>query len=217
VSGPASPVRHTGDVSHPVQPQPYTASAYSGERPWGTPPAQPETLPWRRVVPLTAAVFLVAGALAGWAWQRFSPLAQYTVDQTGAALSEEQLTRVFGPDGTFVSIGFLTAVVLGGLLFWWLHRYGPWAVGVVVIGSALGSGVAWGVGMLLGHDPLQPRLQVAKPGDLLVAPLELHTWTPLASWVVGAALVSAVIAAATWRSEPPPPPLPSLTPPHLTP
>ena len=56
--------------------------------------------------------------------------------------------------------------------------------------------------MLLGHDPLQPRLEAAKPGDLLAAPLELHTWTPLAAWLVGAALAAAIIAATTWRAEP---------------
>jgi hypothetical protein len=151
---------------------------------------------------ITVAVFVVAGAVAGWAWQQFSPLAQYTVDKSGAALGEEQMTKIFGPDGTFVSIGFVAALVLGGLLFWWLHNHGPWAVAVVVVGSALGSGVAWEVGMLLGHHPLQPRLQAAKPGDLLAAPLELHTWTPLVAWVIGAALAAAVIAASAWRSEP---------------
>jgi hypothetical protein len=192
-----------------VQPPPYTAQPYpggqpyQGGQPWGAPvPAvQEPAFPWRRAVAVTLAVFLVAGALAGWAWQQFAPLAQYTVDESGAALGEEQMTRVFDPDATFVSIGFIAALVLGGLLFWWLHTYGPWAVGVVVLGSAVGSGVAWGVGMLLGHDPLQARLQAAKPGDLLAAPLELHTWTPLASWVVGAALAAAIIAAATWRNE----------------
>jgi hypothetical protein len=92
--------------------------------------------------------------------------------------------------------------VLGALLFWWLRNYGPWSVGIVVLGSALGGGVAWGVGMLLGHDPLQERLQTAKPGDLLAAPLELHTWTPLAAWLVGAALAAAIIAATTWRADP---------------
>jgi hypothetical protein len=161
-------------------------------------------------------VFLIAGAVAGWAWQQFSPLAQYTVDKSGAALGEEQMTKIFGPDGTFVSIGFPTALVLGGLLFWWLRTYGPWAVSVVVLGSALGSGVAWEVGMLLGHKPLQPRLEAAKPGDLLAAPLELHTWTPLVAWMIGAALAAAVIAASTWRSEPADGPSPAAAelPPH---
>lgn len=200
-AGAASAVRHTGGVTQPAQPPHYTAQPYHGQQPWGTPPEPPQPFPWGRAIAITAAVFLVAGALAGWAWQQFSPLAQYTVDENGAALGEEQMTKVFGPDGTFVSIGFGVGLVLGGLLFWWLHNYGPWSVGVVVLGSALGSGVAWGVGMLLGHDPLQARLEAAKPGDLLLAPLELHTWTPLAAWVVGAALAAALIAAATWRNE----------------
>ncbi|HEU4946057.1 MAG TPA: hypothetical protein VFT31_02780 [Kribbella sp.] len=195
-------------MSQPVQPQPYAAQQqpgaqpHHGLQPWGSPAAPPKAFPWARAVAITVAVFVVAGAVAGWAWQQYSPLAQYTVDERGASLGEEQMTRVFGPDGTFVAIGFLTALVLGGLLFWWLHTYGPWAVGVVVAGSALGSGVAWGIGMLLGHEPLQPRLEAAKPGDLLAAPLELHTWTPLAAWVIGAALAAAIIAASTWRSEP---------------
>lgn len=200
--GAASVVRHTGSVTQPAQPHPYTAHEHRGHQPWGTAtPEQPRPVPWGRAVAITAAVFLLAGAVAGWAWQRFSPLAQYTVDENGAALGEEQMTRVFGPDGTFVSIGFGAGLVLGGLVFWWLRNDGPGAVGVVVAGSALGSGMAWGIGMLLGHDPLQPRLEAAKPGELLLAPLELHTWTPLVSWVVGAALAAALISAATWRNE----------------
>jgi hypothetical protein len=185
-------------VSQPEQPQPYQSFG----TPFGVPPEPEPGLPWAKAIAVTVAVFLVAGAIAGWAWQRFSPLAQYTVDERGGSLGEEQMTKIFGPDGTFTTIGFLTALVLGAALFWWLRNYGPWAVGVVALGSVLGGGVAWGVGMLLGHDPLQPRLEAAKPGDLLDAPLELHTWTPLAAWLVGAALAAAVIAAASWRSEP---------------
>jgi hypothetical protein len=174
-----------------------------GQQPFGTPVVvQEPKMPWSRAIAVTIAVFLVAGAIAGWAWQQFSPLAQYTVDEQGGSLGEEQMTKVFGPDGTFTAIGFLVALVLGALLFWWLRNYGPWAVSIVVLGSALGSGVAWGVGMLLGHDPLQARLETAKPGDLLDAPLELHTWTPLAAWLVGAALAAAIIAASTWRADP---------------
>ncbi|WP_202797123.1 hypothetical protein [Kribbella flavida] len=181
--------------SSPYAPQPFGAS-------YGAPPVPAPKLPWSRAIAVTVAVFLVAGAIAGWAWQQFAPLAQYTVDENGGALGEQQMTRVFGPDGMYVSIGFLTALVLGGALFWWLRDYGPWAVGVVSVGALIGAAVAWGVGMLLGHDPLQPRLEAAKPGDLLDAPLELHTWTPLAAWLVGAALAAAIISALTWRAEP---------------
>jgi hypothetical protein len=195
-------------VSQPVDNpnNPLGPGAYSqsyGQPPFGTPVVvQEPQLPWSRAIAVTIAVFLVAGAIAGWAWQQFSPLAQYTVDEQGGSLGEEQMTKVFGPDGTFTAIGFLVALVLGALLFWWLRNYGPWAVSIVVLGSALGAGVAWGVGMLLGHDPLQARLETAKPGDLLDAPLELHTWTPLAAWLVGAALAAAIIAASTWRADP---------------
>jgi hypothetical protein len=200
VSESPSAVRHTGEVSQPVQRPPYAPQPFGST--FGTPPQPEPKLPWSKAIAVTAAVFLVAGAVAGWAWQQFSPLAQYTVDENGGALGEEQMTRVFGPDGTFTAIGFVAALVLGGALFWWLRNYGPWSVAIVALGASLGSGVSWGVGMLLGHDPLQPRLQVAKPGDLVAAPLELHTWTPAAAWLVGAALAAAIIAATTWRSEP---------------
>lgn len=174
-----------------------------GHHPFGQPVVvQEPKMPWSKAIAVTIAAFLVAGAIEGWAWQQFAPLAKYTVDENGGSLGEEQMTKVFGPDGLFTAIGFLTALVLGGLLFWWLRNYGPWAVGIVVLGSGLGAGVAWGVGMLLGHDPLQPRLEASKPGDLLDAPLELHTWTPLAAWLVGAALAAAIIAATTWRADP---------------
>ena len=195
-------MRHTVDVTQPqpMQPSPYVPPPAGA--PFGT-PTQPEPrMPWAKAIVVTVVVFLVAGVVAGWAWQQFSPLAQYTVDENGGALGEEQMTRIFGPDGTFTSIGFLAALVLGGALFWWLRNYGPWSVAIVTLGACLGSGIAWGVGMLLGHDPIQPRLQAAKPGDLISAPLELHTWTPAAAWLIGAALACAVLAATTWRSEP---------------
>lgn len=203
-----SPVRHTDGVTQPgqqQQPQPYQQPfGYAQNPQFGQPaPVVPDPkMPWSKAIAVTIAVFLVVGVVAGWAWQQFSPLAQYTVDERGGSLGEEQMTKIFGPDGTFTAIGFLAGLLVGAALFWWLRNYGPWAVGIVVLGSALGGGIAWGVGMLLGHDPLQPRLEASKPGDLLAAPLELHTWTPLASWLVGAALATAIIAATTWRAEP---------------
>lgn len=185
----------TGQPSSPYAPPPAGV-------PWGTPVASEPALPWAKAILVTVVAFLVAGVVAGWAWQQFSPLAQYTVDENGGALGEEQMTRIFGPDGTFTAIGFVTAIILGGALFWWLRNYGPWSVAIVTLGACLGSGICWGVGMLLGHDPIQPRLQAAKPGDLVSAPLELHTWTPAAAWLVGAALACAILAATTWRADP---------------
>ncbi|MFF0340689.1 hypothetical protein [Kribbella sp. NPDC004875] len=199
-------------MSQPQSSQPspqspsYGASPYGAppsSNPFGAPPAAEPAMPWAKAVLVTVVVFLAAGVVAGWAWQQFSPLAKYTVDEQGGALGEEQMTRIFGPDGTFTAIGFVAAMVLGAALFWWLRNYGPWSVAIVALGACLGSGVCWGVGMLLGHDPLKPRLQAAHPGDLVPAPLELHTWTPLIAWLVGAALACAVIAATTWRADPP--------------
>lgn len=167
------------------------------------PPArQPETPGrWVGAVGVTVATFLVTGAIGGLLWQWLAPLAQYKVDDQGGTLDEEQMTKVFGPDGAFASIGFIAGVVVGGALFWWLRERGPWAVVTVVLGSAIGSGVAWGLGMLVGNDPLDPRLAAAKPGDLIAAPLELHAWTALAAWPVGAALVAALLAALNWRRD----------------
>ena len=194
-------MRHTGVVSQPESSQsPYLAPP--SLNPFGRPAVEEPRLPWAKAVLVTVVVFLVAGVVAGWAWQQFSPLAQYTVDERGGALGEEQMTKIFGPDGTFTAIGFVAALVLGGALFWWLRNYGPWSVAIVTLGACLGAGVCWGVGMLLGHDPIEPRLRAAHPGDLVAAPLELHTWTPAVSWLIGAALACAIIAAATWRAEP---------------
>ena len=193
---------HTVEVSQQQSAQSSPYAPPPAGVPFGTPLAPEPELPWAKAILVTMAAFLVAGVVAGWAWEQFSPLARYTVDRNGAALGEEQMTRIFGPDGTFTAIGFLVALVLGGALFWWLRNYGPWSVAIVALGACLGSGVSWGIGMLLGHDPLQPRLQAAKPGDLVAAPLELHTWTPAAAWLIGAALACAILAATTWRSEP---------------
>jgi hypothetical protein len=187
--GETLPVSHTVSMTHQFAP---------------APPARPAPGVWRRALLVTVGVFAVAGAIGGWAWQRFAPLALYTVDDDGATLDEEQMTRVFGPDGTFVTIGFAAALVLSGLLFWWLHERGPWSVPLVLIGSAIGSGAAWSIGTLLAPDDFDARLAAARPGDLLTAPLELHAWSALAAWPVGAALAAAVVAAITWRHETPP-------------
>lgn len=195
-------MRHTVGVSQSQSPQPSPYVAPSSYEQFGAPPVVVPRMPWGKAIVVTVVVFLVAGVVAGWAWQQFSPLAKYTVDEQGGALGEEQMTRIFGPDGTYTAIGFVAALVLGAALFWWLRNYGPWSVAIVALGSCLGSGVCWGVGMLLGHDPLNPRLRAARPGDLVAAPLELHTWTPLVSWLIGTALACAIIAATTWRAEP---------------
>jgi MFS family permease len=166
------------------------------------PPAAPvRDTRWGRVVAVSFVAFVLAGVVGGWIWQRYAPLALYRVSADGASLDEEQMTKVFGPDGTFVSIGFLAALVVGAALFWWLRDRGPWAVAAVVLCSAVGSGAAWSIGMLLGHDPLDPRLQAAKPDDLVAAPLEIHAWTALAAWPVGAALAVAIIAGLNWRHD----------------
>jgi hypothetical protein len=172
------------------------------------PPPLPATQPpragrsWGRAAAASLAVFVVAGLVAGWAWQHWAPLARYVVDESGGSMNEEEMTRVFGPDGLFVSIGFVAALVLAAALFWWLRDNGPLAVVLLVACSAAGSGVAWAFGMLLGRgDALDVRLAAAKPGDLVAAPLELHGWSALASWPLGAALAVAIIAALGWRQE----------------
>jgi hypothetical protein len=165
------------------------------------PPGPDESTRWGRIVAVAVAAFLVAGAIGGLIWQQLAPLAQYRVDAEGASLDEEQMTKVFGPDGTFVAVGFIAGLVVGGALFWWLRERGPWAVVAVVLSSAIGSAVAWGIGMLVGHQDLDPRLATAKPGDLIAAPLELHAWIALAAWPVGAALAVALLAALNWRHD----------------
>jgi hypothetical protein len=179
----------TVGVSYDVPPPPFL-------------PAKPApSSRWFRAVAVSFAAFVVAGVVGGWLWQHFAPLAMYKVDETGASLDEEQMTQVFGPDGTFVVVGFLGALVVGAALFWWLREHGPWAVVTVVVCSAAGSGAAWGLGMLVGHHDLDPRLQAAKAGDLIAAPLELHAWTALAAWPIGTAIAVAVIAALNWRHD----------------
>lgn len=166
-------------------------------------PVSPASAPvrWRLLVGSCLAAFGIAGLAGGWLWKQYAPDASYLVDAAGASLDEEQMTRVFGPDGAFVVIGFAAALLVGGLVFWWLRGSGPWAVTAVVLSSLVGSGVAYGLGMLLGHDPLDPRLRAARPGDLVAAPLEIHAWTALASWPVGAALAVTILAALQWRHE----------------
>ena len=104
------------------------------------------------------------------------------------------LTAIFSIDSTFALIGMVVGVGCGFLSWWALHHRGV-VVLVPTIATALVSAtVCWAVGTLMGPHDFSDRVAAASPGDVVPVDFRLHTWTSLLVWVLGALIVTLILA-----------------------
>ena len=154
----------------------------------------PEEHPGRAVV-LCLGVAVIAGVVCALIWHACVHLPIYQVDDKGyATTSERGLTAIFSIDSTFALIGMVVGVGCGFLSWWALHHRGV-VVLVPTIATALVSAtVCWAVGTLMGPHDFSDRVAAASPGDEVPVDFRLHTWTSLLVWVLGALIVTLILA-----------------------
>ena len=154
----------------------------------------PEERPGRAVV-LCLGVAVIAGVVCALIWHACVHLPIYQVDDKGyATTSERGLTAIFSIDSTFALIGMVVGVGCGFLSWWALHHRGV-VVLVPTIATALVSAtVCWAVGTLMGPHDFSDRVAAASPGDEVPVDFRLHTWTSLLVWVLGALIVTLILA-----------------------
>ena len=154
----------------------------------------PEEHPGRAVM-LCLGVAVIAGVVCALIWHACVHLPIYQVDDKGyATTSERGLTAIFSIDSTFALIGMVVGVGCGFLSWWALHHRGV-VVLVPTIATALVSAtVCWAVGTLMGPHDFSDRVASASPGDKVPVDFRLHTWTSLLVWVLGALIVTLILA-----------------------
>lgn len=154
----------------------------------------PEEHPGRAVM-LCLGVAVIAGVVCALIWHACVHLPIYQVDDKGyATTSERGLTAIFSIDSTFALIGMVVGVGCGFLSWWALHHRGV-VVLVPTIATALVSAtVCWAVGTLMGPHDFSDRVASASPGDEVPVDFRLHTWTSLLVWVLGALIVTLILA-----------------------
>ena len=154
----------------------------------------PEERPGRAVV-LCLGAAVIAGVVCALIWHACVHLPIYQVDDKGyATTSERGLTAIFSIDSTFALIGMVVGVGCGFLSWWALHHRGV-VVLVPTIATALVSAtVCWAVGTLMGPHDFSDRVAAASPGDEVPVDFRLHTWTSLLVWVLGALIVTLILA-----------------------
>lgn len=154
----------------------------------------PEEHPGRAVM-LCLGVAVIAGVVCALIWHACVHLPIYQVDDKGyATTSERGLTAIFSIDSTFALIGMVVGVGCGFLSWWALHHRGV-VVLVPTIATALVSAtVCWAVGTLMGPHDFSDRVASASPDDEVPVDFRLHTWTSLLVWVLGALIVTLILA-----------------------
>ena len=154
----------------------------------------PEEQPGRAVMHCLG-VAVLAGVVCALIWHACVHLPIYQVDDKGyATTSERGLTAIFSIDSTFALIGMVVGVGCGFLSWWALHHRGV-VVLVPTIATALVSAtVCWAVGTLMGPHDFSDRVAAASPGDEVPVDFRLHTWTSLLVWVLGALIVTLILA-----------------------
>ena len=161
---------------------------------WARVRSLPEEHPGRAVM-LCLGVAVIAGVVCALIWHACVHLPIYQVDDKGyATTSERGLTAIFSIDSTFALIGMVVGVGCGFLSWWALHHRGV-VVLVPTIATALVSAtVCWAVGTLMGPHDFSDRVTAASPGDEVPVDFRLHTWTSLLVWVLGALIVTLILA-----------------------
>jgi hypothetical protein len=177
------------------------AGAVGGESGQETDPAAGERSPWRsmaRLLLLTVAGCLVAGAALGVLWWRLAPRVPLEVVGEVAVPDEYQPGGFVAADGVFAVLAGVAGLVVAWLLLWrGVRPLRVLAAGVV--GGLAGSLVMWAVATRLGQVDVAAAIAAAADGAVFDGPLRLRLPGLLLLWPIAtASLVTATTFVDWW-------------------
>jgi hypothetical protein len=137
----------------------------------------------------TCVVLGVVGAVL-W-WLLVDPALFTKARNGGLAMGEAQLGKRFATDGWFVVIAAVLGLLSGAVLTWWRSRDFLLTTVLLVVGSALATGLMAVVGRALGPADPESLAAAAAVGDRLPMQLEVTATVAYLVWPI-AALVGAL-------------------------
>lgn len=130
---------------------------------------------------------LVLGLVGGVLWWLLTEPAVFTVGEEGTlGMGEVELADRFSATGWFTVLAAVLGALSGGALTWWRNRDPILTVGLLVLGSAVGTATMTGVGRLLGPPDPDVAAAAAQSGDLVPAALEVGAGVTYLVWTIAA-------------------------------
>lgn len=154
---------------------------------------------------VVAATVPVAGVLLGLLWLWLAPRVPLVVGDDAVLLKDSEGEQAVGADGTFVLLALGVGALVGTAVFWLRRRGGLGVVFGLLVGSVLGSVLAWRLGVWLGPpQDVVAHARSLEAGTVFEAPLELRAKGALLAWPLGAVLAHLVFTGVFQPRDPEP-------------
>lgn len=142
---------------------------------------------------LVMVAFALAGAIAGFVWERvWTPATGVVIDHQWRPEDALALQQEFSGTGWYVVVGAAVGLLLGLAASLLVDRVPLLTLLAVVAGSALAGWLMLRVGVALGPADPQSLAAAAEDGTRLPAQLAVSGWSPFIAFPAGA-LVGLVI------------------------
>lgn len=149
------------------------------------------------------SLLVLAGiaALGGVAWSVVASPPELTVLQGGElVLAERHAAAQFSVIMVFSAIGVLISGAWGVYSAWRFATWGPWMIGLALLGAAIAAVCCWGVGEQLG--PKDPRsLTQLTGGETVQDKLHVDSILPFLVWPWSAVLAAGVLTLVARRRD----------------
>jgi hypothetical protein len=127
-----------------------------------------------RAAGLVAVVTAVLGVPLGLVWAAVAPHVSVLVTPEGAVFADHRPESFVAADALFGAVGIAAGAVLGGAVFGWRRRRGPWLAIALAAGSLAGSYVAWKTGHQMGLSTYNRLLGAAPAGRAFERPVDVR-------------------------------------------
>jgi hypothetical protein len=155
---------------------------------------------------LVGVAVAVTGVLLGLVWLWLAPRVPLISDGKAVYLKNSESEDAIGADGVFTLGALAFGAVTGALVFLFRRRGGIPLVVALAAGSALGSVIAWRLGMHLGPESdVVAHAKAVGKGVTFDAPLRLAAKGALLAWPAAAMAVHLVLTGLFGPRDPEPP------------